>query len=121
MAIVHSTFLLDLDTWDLCLDASGNLAVANAPYSIAQDVASQLKTFLGECWYDTSQGMPYWQSILGQRPPASYVISELETQALLVPDVEDATASIGGITAKRGAIGQVLITDTDGNDTTIPL
>lgn len=121
MSIEHATLLLDQTAWDLCLDASGNIAVANAPYSIAQDVASQLKTFLGECWYDTSQGMPYWQGILGKRPPTSYITAALEAQALLVPDVEDATATIGGLNTKRGAIGQVLITDTDSTLAAIPL
>jgi hypothetical protein len=121
MAISHDTWLLSWDTLDSCLDANGNIAVASAPYSIAQDVATQESTFLGECWYDTSQGVPYWQQILGKRPPASLMVSLLEAQALLVPDVATATATIGGINAKRGAIGQMIIVDTDGNETTVPL
>lgn len=121
MAINHTTWLLDQSTFDSCLDASGNIAVASAPYAIAQDVATQLSTFLGEVWYDSTQGMPYWQQILGQRPPASLVIAALEAQALLVPDVETATATIGGIDAERGLIGQVIITDTDGNESTLAI
>lgn len=119
--INHTTLLLDWSTGDLCLDALGNMAVASAPYSIAQDVATQLSTFLGECWYDTTQGVAYWQKILGQRPPASLMISLLEAQALNVPDVATAQATIGGINAQRGAIGQMLITDTDGNTFVLPL
>ncbi len=121
MSINHTTWLLDWSTGDLCLDANGNIAVASAPYAISQDVATQLSTFLGECWYDTSQGVAYWQQILGKRPPASLIVSLLEAQALNVPDVETATATIGGINAKRGAIGQMITTDTDGNTTTLPL
>lgn len=121
MTISHTTWLLSWDTGDSCLDASGNIAVASAPYSIAQDVATQLSTFLGECWYDATQGIPYWQQILGKRPPASLIISLLEAQALLVPDVETAVATIGGINAQRGAIGQMIVTDTDGNTQTLPL
>lgn len=121
MTISHDTWLLDQSTGDSCLDAAGNIAVASAPYAIAQDVATQLSTFRGECWYDTSQGVPYWQQILGKRPPASLVVSLLETQALLVPDVETATATIAGIDPQRGLIGQMLVTDTDGNETTLPL
>lgn len=118
--ISHTTWLLSWDG-DVCLDASGNIAIAGAPYSIAQDVAAQLSTFLGECWYDTTQGVPYWQEIFGKRPPASLIVSLLEAQALLVPDVETATATIGGIDAERGVIGQMIITDTDGNETTLGL
>lgn len=119
--INHTTWLLDQSTFDSCLDANGNIAVASAPYAIAQDVATQLSTFLGECWYDSTLGIPYWQQILGKRPPASLIISLLEAQALLVPDVETAVATIGGINAKRGAIGQMIVTDTDGNTQTLPL
>lgn len=120
-SIQHATLLLDQVTFDCCLDASGNWAVSNAPYSIAQDAATQLSTFRGECWYDNTQGVTYWQQIFGQRPPASLVVSLLEAQALLVPDVETAVATIGGINPQRGAIGQMIITDTDGNETVLPL
>lgn len=119
--IEHTTWLLDWATGDSCLDANGNIAVASAPYAISQDVATQLSTFLGECWYDTNQGVPYWQQILGKRPTASLIASLLEAQALLVPDVETATATIGGLNGKRGAIGQMIVTDTDGIATTLPL
>jgi hypothetical protein len=119
--IQHDTWLLSWDTGDSCLDAAGNIAVASAPYAIAQDAATQLSTFIGECWYDNTQGVTYWQRIFGQRPPTSYVTSQLESQAMLVPDVETAQASVGGTNVKRGLIGQVLITDTDGVQTVIPL
>jgi hypothetical protein len=117
--INHLTWLLDWDTGDLCLDAQGNIAVAAAPYSIAQDVATALSTFLGECWYDNSLGVPYWQGILGKRPPASYLVAQFEAQALLVPDVATAQASIGGINKQRGLISQIVVTDTDGNTITL--
>jgi hypothetical protein len=119
--INHTTWLLDWATGDSCLDAFGNIAVASAPYAIAQDVATQLDSFLGECWYDTTQGIPYWQQILGQLPPASLLVSLYEKQALLVPDVETANATIGGINAQRGVIGQMIVTDADGNTATTPL
>ncbi|AJJ19826.1 hypothetical protein [Yersinia intermedia] len=56
---MQNTLLLDRTAWDLVLDANGDIAMASLPYSIAQDVASAIKTFIGECWYDTSQGVPY--------------------------------------------------------------
>lgn len=120
-SIDHTTWLLDWETGDSCLDANGNIAVASAPYSIAQDVATQCSTFLGECWYDSTKGVPYWQQILGKRPTASLIASLFEAQALLVPDVETATATIGGLNAQRGAIGQMIVTDTDGVQSTLPL
>ena len=40
-----NTLLLDLTNWDLLVDASGNIAVASDPYSVAQDVASAVRVF----------------------------------------------------------------------------
>lgn len=59
---MHQSLLLT-SSWDLTLDGAGNIAVGDSDISIAQDVASACRTFLGECWYDNSLGMPYWQSI----------------------------------------------------------
>ncbi len=121
-SIQHTTFLLEWGSEDLCLDASGNIAVASAPYSIAQDVATQMQTFLGEVWYDTTAGVPYWQQILGKSPPLSLIVDALQTQALLVPDTATATATLGGPDAiKRGVIGQMLVTDTEGTTFVIPI
>ncbi len=119
MSINHVTWLLNPETGDSCLDSSGDIATISGAAAVAQDVATQLSTFLGECWYDSTQGVPYWQQILGKLPPASLVASLLEAQALQVPDVAAAVATINSINAKRGAVGQMLITDTDGNTSVI--
>ena len=37
-----NTLFLNPATWDLMVDAEGNIAMAEAPYSTAQDVASGL-------------------------------------------------------------------------------
>ena len=67
---MKTLFLLP-STNDLCLDVFGNIAVASDPYSLAQDVASAIKTFLGDCFFDTTIGIPYWSTILGQVPNLS--------------------------------------------------
>jgi len=121
VTIEHTTWLLDWATGGICLDAYGNIAVASAPYSIAQDAATQASTFLGECWYDTSQGVDWWGDILGKNPPASLVASLIEAQVLLVPDVESVIVTLAGIDSNRNGVGQMLITDTDGTTTAIPL
>ncbi len=121
MTVLHTTLVLDLSTNDLILDALGNIALASAPFAVAQDVASQLRTFRGECWYDTSQGVPYWQQILGQKPPASLIAADIQNEALKVPDVVTATATFGGINSSRDLIGQVIVTDADSNTFALPL
>jgi hypothetical protein len=113
MTIIHNTLLLDQTAWDLVLDANGNIALAGAPYAIAQDVASATRTFLGECWYDTTQGIPYWQQILGEFPPLQYIAQRLQDTALTVPDVAAAKATFTSF-QNRSLAGQIQIIDTDG-------
>ena len=109
------TLLLDQSAWDLVLDASGSIALASEPYATAQDVASAVRTFEGECWYDTTRGMPYWQSILGKLPPSSLVKRRAEIEALRIPRVADVRTVITAL-QDRDLLGQIQFTDTDGTE-----
>lgn len=112
------TLLLDRAAWDLVLDVSGTIASAIDAYQIAQDVASAIRTFRGECWYETTLGIPYWQAALGQLPPASFVRSELVKAALTVPNV--ASASVTRLVLNdRQLAGEIDVTDIDGNTQTV--
>jgi hypothetical protein len=107
------TLLLDIDNWDLLLDLSGNWAVASDPYSQAQDAASEIRTFQGEVYYDTTLGVPYWVSILGQNAPLSLVKAKLVEAALRVPGVTKARAFLYELRT-RVIRGQVQITNAEG-------
>lgn len=107
------TLLLAQDTWDLVLDASGNIAKASEPYAIAQDVASAVRLFAGELWYDQTQGIPYFEKILGQRPSLQYIKSQIEKAALTVPGVAQARCLFAGFKG-RALSGQIQIIDTTG-------
>ena len=108
-----NTILLDRTTWDLVADANGNIAMATEPYALAQDAASAIKLFLGELWYDTSQGVPYFNQILGQPPPISLMKAKFEAAALTVPGVVAAICFITTFT-DREIRGQVQVTDEQG-------
>lgn len=108
-----STLLLDTVTNDLVVDALGNIAVASEPYSLAQDAASAIKLFQGELWYDSTQGVPWFQSILGQTPPLSLVKAKLVAAALTVPGVVSAAVYLTGFN-NRVFSGQVQCTDATG-------
>jgi len=110
------TLLLNPSTWDLTIDASGNIAVASDPYSLAQDAASAIKLFLGELWYDTAQGIDYWGQIIGYPPNVPLLKKKLADAAMTVPGVVSATVFITSI-AGRTVTGQVQITDSSGNTT----
>jgi hypothetical protein len=105
-----NTLLLDQAAWDLVLDVNGDIAVASNPYSLAQDVASAAMTFLAECWYDTSLGMPYFQTILGELPPLNYVKQQIVNQGMKTPEVKTLDVVMGTFT-KRNLSGQIHITD----------
>lgn len=108
-----NTLLLDRTTWDLLLDANGNIAMATEPYSLAQDAASAIKTFLGECWWDTTVGVPYMTTILGRDPPLALLKAYLQKAALTVPNTTAATVFIASYT-NRVVSGQVRVTGATG-------
>ncbi len=108
-----SSLLLDLTNWDLCLDASGNIAVCTAPYSIAQDVATACRTFRGDVFYNTALGIPYFEDILGHQPPLALVKSLIATQAATVPGCNNPVVIITGF-ANRVLTGQIQFTDSNG-------
>jgi hypothetical protein len=110
------TLLLDTVSWDFVLDARGNIAVASEPYSLAQDAASAIRTFQGECFYNTTIGVPYDQSILGKTPSFAFMKAQFVKAALTVPGVVSAKCFISSIT-DRLVTGQVQVRDTAGNVT----
>lgn len=107
-------------SWDLCVDNSGNIALANEPYALAQDVASAIKLFKGELWYDAQKGVPYFADILGKRPPAALFRHHMEKAALTVPNVVQAKCITQSL-INRKIVGQVQFTDSSGNKNHITL
>lgn len=113
-----NTLLLDRTAWDLILDSSGNIAIAQPPYALAQDVASAIRLFRGELWYDTTKGIPYFDEILGELPPTSVVLQLIERAALTVPGVVTARCTIQSFTSQQ-VTGTVEFIDNSGTTTTI--
>jgi hypothetical protein len=107
------TLLLDNTYWDLLTDAAGNIAVASEPYAVAQDVASALKLFLGELWYNVDTGIPYFTEILGHTPPISYFQELMVAAARTVPTVTKAQCIIEAF-ENRTVTGQVIFETTNG-------
>jgi hypothetical protein len=112
------TLLLDQTAWDLVLDVSGNIAVASDPYAMAQDAASAIRTFLGETWYDTRLGVPYFQSFMGRAPNVALMKAKFADVAVTVPGVVSAKVFITSI-SERQVTGQVQVTDSSGQTSTV--
>jgi hypothetical protein len=107
------TLLLDQTAWDLVLDAQGNIAVAAEPYALAQDAASEIRTFEGEVYYDQARGVPYFGQILGKFPPAQLMKAVFVKAAMSVPGVKSANCFLAAVRG-RVVTGQVQITSTGG-------
>lgn len=110
------TLLLAAETWDLSIDAAGNIALAAEPYGMAQDAASAIRLFQGELYFDTRPGIPYLPEILGEAPPISLMKAWFVRSAMTVPGVVSAVAYISEWT-DRTVRGQVQVTDSNGNIT----
>jgi hypothetical protein len=111
------TILTDITANDLVLDVNGNIAVASEPYSLAQDAASAIKTFLGEAYFDKTLGVPYFADVLGKSPPVTLLQTLFNTAAETVPDVATASTTIASITS-RLLTGQVEVTSVTGQTST---
>ena len=105
--------LLSRDLWDLCLDSAGNIAMASGPYAIAQDVSYAARLFRGELWYDTSDGIPYFETVLGRAPSIPFFKGLIRDAALSVPGAADAVVFVSAI-ANRSLRGQIQITTSTG-------
>lgn len=116
-----STLLLDQNGWDLLIDASGNIAVAAEPYALAQDAASAIKTFEGECYWNDTIGVPYLTEIFGKNIPLPLLKQEMISQALTVPNVVSAQFYVQILT-DRTLTGQVqTVSATSGQTSAAPV
>ncbi len=115
--------------WDLDVDVYGNWATfgdatpgdATGPgIRMAQDVATQCLTFRGELYYDTTQGVRYDQ-ILGLVPNMVFITSEYQTQAALVPEVQQVVPSLTFNRAPRQLGGTIYVSDASGTSGMVQL
>jgi len=114
-----TSLLLDRTTWDFVLDANSNLAVCTEPYSVLQDVACAIRTWLGECWYDTSLGLPYDSGIFDGISSIPLLRSQAEEAAMTVPGVAAAQCALIGPRDDRSIGGVIAVTLTTGETSSV--
>lgn len=106
--------------WDLCLTVGGNLAMVTGRESVAQDVACYERTFYGEPWYASEDGVPYLDRELADLPPRELVIARANERALQVPDVATAETELTEF-SKRVLHGEIRVTTTEGEHINVSL
>jgi|SRR5690625_3954288 len=116
-----TTLFLRPNTWDLELDASGNIAVATSTYQQAQDIASACRVFTRDLYYDVNAGIPYMTEILGVTgfPLALYKMY-LEEAALSIDGVVSAQALIR-TNDRRNVEGAIVFTNEENQTGQISL
>ena len=107
------TLFLMPDTWDLALDAEGNIAVAESTYQQAQDIASACRTIKEDMYFNQQEGIPYLTRILGNgRYPLALYRKHLHDAALSVPGVVTAQAELM-LDGDRIIHGQIKFTNSN--------
>lgn len=114
------TLLLDRQAWDLCIDASGNIAAARPSYAIIQDVASAARLFTGELYYGPAdKGVPYFDQAFGKQFPTQLFKARLAQAALTVPGVLSAKSFLTSVGSR--AIGGQIQVQTAAGGLVVPL
>lgn len=78
------------EKWDLFIDDFGNIATHDDNERLAQDVASSVMVWKGECPFDTERGVDYarMDEIRDTLP------NEINNQAILVNGVVDSSVAL---------------------------
>ena len=111
---------LDQDTWDLMLDSSGQIAVVDGAYAIAQNVANATRLFTDDAWYDPDRGIPHFLVELGQKPNLAVIRNRFRKAALFIAGVTDADVQIEGIT-DREMTGSIELTLETGEEASVAI
>lgn len=120
--MASDTLALTLDAWDVTLDASGNLATVGDATAgtqtgpgmrLAQDVATRLRAWRGEVWFDTTQGIDY-ERYLGFAPSVVQLSADFQSEALLVPSCTTALADLSLARSTRTLGGTLYLSDLSG-------
>lgn len=82
--------LLLTERWDLQLDASGQIAMANGPLAVAQSVANAVRLFTVDAYFDQTSGIPHFDIELGHQPSPDVVKERIIRTALGVAAVDAA-------------------------------
>lgn len=116
MAHTRRTLFLNRKTWDLELDDSGLIAVANEASATAQNVANEARLFTEDAYFIQDQGVPHFLVELGRRVNASVLRSHLRRAALKVPDVREVlSVNIESFDPKtRTLTGDIRFTTVEG-------
>lgn len=106
------TLELDIDTWDLQMDAAGSIITTSGDYAIAQNVANAVRLFTNDAYYDPDRGIPHFAVTLGNNYNSAVAISRITSAASDVEGVEDVSVTLEADGRELG--GTVEVTTESG-------
>lgn len=105
----------DNSYWDLTLSIKKNWeAIDDEAKYCAQTVANSCRMFRDDAYFFPREGVPYFESVLGKKPPESLVIAYLRESSLIVPLVKEINIIEYQMT-NRVITGQIRITTENGS------
>lgn len=117
---MNTLFLLP-STWDLCLDTSGNIAMATDEYQQAQDIATSCRVFLKDDYYNQQDGIPYLEEIMGRSAyPLALYQRNLHDRAMLVPNIVSVDVNLNEV-KDRVLSGAIMFTNDKNLQGTVGL
>lgn len=117
---MNTLFLLP-NTWDLCLDVDGNIAIATDLYQQAQDIATSCRVFLHDDYYNQNDGIPYLEEIMGKSSyPISLYQKNLFERSMLVDGVVSVDVKLEHL-KDRVLEGAIIFTNEDNIQGTVGL
>lgn len=106
---------------DLFLGADGDIKVVDnndLKHMVAQAIRTALLLFQGTWFLDLTQGVPWLQSILGQKIPVTFVAAILRTAVLKIPGIASLDSFNCVEVQPRGVQLVFSLTVTDGTKLT---
>lgn len=79
---------------DLYLDGDGNLVISFDIQAVLEGCAQAAQTILGEMVYDTSQGIPYFETVWAGVPNIQQYEAALRSAFLNVPNVVEVVSLV---------------------------
>lgn len=124
-----STLFLLPETWDLCLDTSGNIAIATDEYQQAQDIATSCRVFKvkkadgtvsGDDYYNQNDGIPILEVMGRSAYPLALYQRNLHDRAMLVPNIVSVDVNLNEV-KDRVLSGAIMFTNDKNLQGTVGL
>lgn len=87
MAHTQKTALLDPQTWDLQLDANGDIKLCTGAQAIVQNAANEIRLWRNDAYFQQDRGIAWKEAQLAKKLDISVLIQVIREAVANVPDI----------------------------------